>query len=177
MSNVVAINNSVAEAALSVVSGTETRTSTDSSGAMKADINDCVAHDPNQALVSATFKRKSNRREAVLKAICAFSGWVTFKTLERKTEFGTEALRKQLSRLVANGVIEKKDHHYRLMKQRKPRLLKPLRDKSLPSGRPEISRSDLVHRGWTRDLIDDWLTGYCRQESKTFVVSRIMHVN
>jgi hypothetical protein len=112
--------------------------------------------------LSGSFKYRSAARDAVLRAICKRPGWVRDKTIAAEVGKTVEAVRKQLQRLRAIGLLDYDGNgRYRWHKKRKQRELKPCSSKSIPKcrgtdrERKMLSRTELVRRGWPRCLIEE----------------------
>ena len=111
--------------------------------------------------LSAIFKHRSAARDAVLQSILKRRGWVKHKTVAADLSKTVEAVRKQLQRLRATGVVDYDGiGRYRRHRKRKQRALKPCSSKPIPNcrgtdrERKTLSRTALARRGWPRGLID-----------------------
>jgi putative DNA primase/helicase len=104
---------------------------------------------------------ESGPRDTVLQAIGKHPGWVKVSTIARETGKDAETVGKRLQQLEELGFVDRNlGGRYRKHHQRKLRKLKPCNAKPIPfcngteKERKTLSRTELVKRGWPKNLID-----------------------
>jgi putative DNA primase/helicase len=108
------------------------------------------------------WQRRTASRDTIVSVLASY-GWVKLSTINREANLKGRAAYHQLQRLTARNLVERKGDSYRMIRERKPRVLKPCTSKPIPhcfgtmEPRKTLSRSDVIRRGWPAQMIDDRL--------------------
>jgi hypothetical protein len=117
-------------------------------------------------------------QSAVQATVAQRKGWVLLKTLAADLpQLSPKALLMTLGRLVKQGKLEHRagrSGRYRIKRERKARRPRKRVARPFPltkdgRERKTVSRSELVRRGWSKDLIDDLLA----RKGRDFIVQRL----
>jgi hypothetical protein len=112
--------------------------------------------------VSQDFRHKSVAREAIIRAIEEYPGWVKVTTIAAEIGVSVEAVKKQLQRLRKAGFVDGDGKgRYRRHRERQQRKLKPCSSRPFPKSRKTgqerktLTLSELKKRGWPMTLINE----------------------